>query len=192
MRTTPHVYQDPLDLIWLRAADRLHMRVQRDATVFAAWDGAGVLRIGVEESLDADDSLGQMILHELCHALVEGPDAFHLPDWGLEVDRPDHVVHEHACLRLQAALTEPYGLRRFFATTTDFREHYDRLPPDPLADIDDPAVPLAAAGWQRAHNGPWAETLREALGATATIARVLAAVAPPGSLWSVVTRGEES
>ena len=191
MRTTHHVYQDPLDLIWLQAAQQLNIRVQRDASVFASWDGAGVLRICVEDSLDPDDSLGQMILHELCHALVEGPDAFGLPDWGLEVDHPEHVVHEHACLRLQAAVTEPYGLRRFFATTTDFREHYDRLPLDPLsnpADPADPAVSLAAAGWERAQTGPWAKTLHAALAATTAIAQVLAAVAPPESLWSVVDK----
>jgi hypothetical protein len=187
MRKVTHTYQDPLELVWIEAAARLGVLVQRDPTVFASWDGSGVLRIGVAESLDADDSLAQVILHELCHALVEGPDAFCVPDWGLDVDRPEHVVHEHACLRLQAAFADTCGLRTFFASTTDFRDYYDNLPENPLADTDNAAARLAIAGWHRSRNEPWCHPLQKALAATKRIAAVVGAVAPAESLWSVAT-----
>lgn len=184
MRTIDHTYQDPLELIWIRTAAELGIRVERDSTVFASWDGAGVLRIGMPETLDADDSSAQMILHEMCHALVQGPDAFPLPDWGLDIRDPTQRVREHACLRLQAALADRYKLREFFAATTMFRDYYDRLPDDPLADGGDPAVELAAAGWQRARHGPWSEPLDRALRLTAAIAELISEVAPADSLWS--------
>ena len=189
MRNVTHTYQDPLELIWIQTAARCDIRVERDPTVFASWDGAGVLRVGVSESLDADDSLAQMILHELCHALVEGPDALGVPDWGLDIDRLEHVVHEHACLRLQAALADTCGLRAFFASTTDFRDYYDTLPADPLADTDNAAVRLASAGWKRSQNEPWRSPLQEALSATKRIAAIVEATAPPESIWSIDSHG---
>ncbi len=186
MRTITLTYQDPLDLIWIQTARSLGVEVERDASVFASWDGAGVLRIGTPETLDPDDSLAQMILHELCHLLVEGPEAIHLPDWGLEND-PSKVVHEHATLRLQAALADTAGLREFFAATTAFRKYYDQLPNSPLEDDGDPAVALALLAWQRARTERWAEPLDQALRLTADIARILKSVAPANSLWSKVT-----
>ncbi len=186
MRTITLTYQDPLDLIWIQTARSLGVEVERDASVFASWDGAGVLRIGTPETLDPDDSLAQMILHELCHLLVEGPEAIHLPDWGLEND-PSKVIHEHATLRLQAALADTAGLREFFAATTAFRKYYDQLPNSPLEDDGDPAVALALLAWQRARTERWAEPLDQALRLTADIARILKSVAPANSLWSKVT-----
>ena len=59
--------------------------------------------------------LAQLILHELCHALVEGPGALNRPDWGLDNESARDVEREHACLRLQARLAQrqrlesPYG-----------------------------------------------------------------------------------
>ncbi|MEQ9407316.1 MAG: hypothetical protein RIK87_06295 [Fuerstiella sp.] len=181
----PTQYQDPLEIIWVQTAASLGIRVERDPHVFAAWDGRQVLKIGVPESLDPDDCLAQMILHEFCHALVEGPDAFQLPDWGLQIDNPAQRVREHACLRLQAALTTPFGLRTFFAATTSFRRYYDRLPPDPLCG-DDPAVQPAIAGWQRAQQAPWCLPLRQALTATAGLAALVQSFAPADSLWKTV------
>ncbi|MEZ6124688.1 MAG: hypothetical protein R3C49_16185 [Planctomycetaceae bacterium] len=183
MRTIHRNYQDPVELIWLQAAADMGMRVVRDADVFAAWDGQGTLKIGVPESLDADDSLAQMILHETCHALIEGPDAFHLPDWGLQLDQPDQKVREFACLRLQAALTQPFGLREFFASTTQFRRYYDSLPDDPLIPDGDPAVPPAQEGFRRSALEPWASALQLALRQTADIAAIVRDVAGPNSLW---------
>ncbi len=185
MREISSTYQDPLELIWICTAKGLGIKIERDSTVFAAWDGAGVLRIGTPETLDPDDSLAQMILHELCHALVEGPDAFHLPDWGLDITNPAHRVHEYACLRLQASLADRYGLRRFFAATTNARSYYDSISDDPLEDTDDPAVRLAVPGWERSRSGPWSKPIDRALQMTAQIAGMLRELAPAESLWAI-------
>ncbi|QDT69252.1 hypothetical protein MalM25_21860 [Planctomycetes bacterium MalM25] len=189
MRPITTTYTDPLDLVWLHAAERMGMRVERSAEVNASWDGAGVLTIGTPETLDPDDCLAQMILHEACHALVEGPESLGKLDWGLR-NEPDAAVHEHAALRLQAALADRHGLRAFFASTTVFRAYYDTLPaepltPSPLDGDDDPAIPMARAAWQRTHAGAWAEPLEEALARTAQIAAALRGVACEDSLWSL-------
>lgn len=186
MRTITKTYADPLVLVWTQAAARMGMRVVRSAEVNASWDGAGVLTIGTDETLDPDDCLAQMVLHEVCHALVEGPDCLTRLDWGLR-NEPDAKVHEHACLRLQAALADRVGMRAFFAATTVFRSYYDRLPADPLADGDEspdtPAIALAREGWRRANEGRWAEPLQDALERTAQIARALDGLTPEDSLW---------
>lgn len=180
MRKIEKTYADPLDLVWLHAAARMGMRVERSREVNASWDGEGVLTIGAPDTLDADDCLAQMILHEACHALVEGPESLRKLDWGLG---EASATHEHACLRLQAALADTVGMRAFFASTTMFRSYYDALPADPLAEGDDPAIALARVAWDRAQQGPWAAPLREALERTAAIARALDGVAEEGSLW---------
>lgn len=182
VRNIEQTYEDPLSLVWIRAAAQMGMRVERSAEVNASWDGAGVLTIGTPETLDPDDSLAQMILHEICHALCEGPESLEKLDWGL-LNEPEKKVHEHACLRLQAALADQVGMRAFFASTTMFRLFYDRLPADPLAAGDDPAIPLAQAAWQRAKHGPWAAALDEALRRTADIARALRGATTADSLW---------
>lgn len=183
MRPITKTYEDPLSLAWLHAAGRMGMRVERSSEVNASWDGAGVLTIGADETLDPDDCLAQMILHEVCHALVEGPESVGKLDWGLPTSGEENRVHEHACLRLQAALADQHGLRSFFASTTMFREYYDRLPADPLAPGDDPAIELAIEACQRAINGPWAEAIEEALARTAQIAKALRGVTTEDSLW---------
>ena len=185
MRLVNHNYQDPLDVIWLNAAVQMGMQVIRDSNVFAAWDGKGILTIGTPETLDPDDSLAQMILHETCHALVEGPEAWNLPDWGLQINDPKQRVREHACLRLQAALTSPFGLREFFAATTNFRRYYDQLPDDPLVDDADPATPIAREGIKRALNGPQSKPLQLALQQTAQIAEIVRPFADTSSLWAI-------
>lgn len=186
MRPITKTYDDPLSLVWLHAAARMGMRVERSAEVNASWNGDGVLTIGTAETLDPDDSLAQMVLHEACHALVEGPESLGQLDWGL-VNNPDKKAHEHACLRLQAALADEVGMRAFFASTTTFRAYYDRLPADPLADGDDDAITMAQAAWHRAHNGPWGEAIVDALQRTAQIARALDGVTPESSLWRSTT-----
>lgn len=183
MRPITKTYTDPLDLIWLHAAAQMGMRVERSPEVNASWDGAGVLTIGTPETLDPDDSLAQMILHETCHALVEGPASLAQLDWGLPNAGRENRVHEHATLRLQATLADQVGMRPFFAATTMFRAYYDVLPADPLAQGDDPAIPLARAGWERAKQGPWGAAIDEALRRTAEIAWVVRGVAGEGSLW---------
>ena len=177
-------YEDPLDLVWVATAARLGLRVERSAEVYASTDGRGTLQLARPEDMDPDDCLAQMILHELCHALVEGPDAEGRPDWGLSNRDDRDLVREHACHRLQAALADGHGLRTFLAVTTDHRAYYDALPADPLADDGDPAVAPARAGWERARSGPWAPVLEAALTATAAVARGVAPFAGDDSLWS--------
>ena len=159
------------------------MQIQRSAEVNASWNGNGILTIGTPETLDPDDCLAQMILHEACHALCEGPECISKPDWGLESFNPEKKVREHACLRLQAALADCYGMRRFFAATTVFCRYYEQIPASPLAVDGDPAVPIAQVGWQRARTGPWAEPLNTALKLTSQIAQLVANCVTPESLW---------
>ena len=188
MRTISKQYSDPLDLVWIHAAEQIGMQVIRDPEVFASWDGEGVLRIGAPETLDPDDSLAQMIFHEICHALVEGPAAFHREDWGLDPDVAVGAVHEHACLRLQTVLSDRYGLLEFFAATTDFREYFDRIGPTPLEGSGDPAIELAKTAYRRATEGPWSAALDTALQQTRSIAAVVMELAPDDSLWGTVKR----
>ena len=170
-------------MIWIFAAGEMGMQIMRSDEVNVAWNGDGVLTIGTPETLDPDDCLAQMILHEVCHALCEGPDCVEKPDWGLDSFDPAKRVHEHACLRLQAALADQYNMRSFFAATTFFRSYYDQLPEHPLAHGDDPAIELAKAGWERSQHGPWAVPLRGALHRTATIAQTLRGLTKENSLW---------
>ena len=178
-------YQDPVDVIWLHAAGQCGIQVTRDNEVFASWDGKGLLRIGTPETLDADDSLAQMILHELCHALVAGPDGIAKTDWGLDYEDPGHQKFERATLRLQAALAESYGLRQFFASTTDSREYYDQLPADPLADDGDPASELACLAMKQLKNGSWHQHLHEAFRRTREVARQVSDLVDDQSIWDM-------
>ena len=180
MRSIEFQYDDPLDLIWLAAASHVGINVQRSNEVFASWDGNGTLLIGEAATLDADDSLAQLIFHEMCHFLIEGPDSWTQSDWGLENANKDH---EFACLRLQAALADTYGLRWVLASTTDFRSFYDALPSDALQG-DDASSVMAQAGYERAQLSPWRETLSMALQRTRELARVVQPLALPSSVWS--------
>jgi hypothetical protein len=165
-----------LDAIWLAAIAKIGFRVERSPEVYAAAEGARLV-LGTPETLDPDDCLAQMIFHELCHSLVQGPERLREPDWGLSNLDDRDVVREHATLRLQARLAGEHGLRAFFAPTTDFRAYYDALPEAPF-EGDDPAVPLALEGWARVDAPPWGPHLRAALRATE---RVLRAVVEAGA-----------
>ncbi|HET9954524.1 MAG TPA: YkgJ family cysteine cluster protein [Polyangiaceae bacterium] len=182
-RTVHHRYSDPLDLIWLRAAARLGMHVERSSEVYASWDGVRKLQLAESADFDADDSLAQLIFHEICHALVAGPSGRRQPDWGLDNFSDRDLVLEHACHRVQASLAASYGLREFFAVTTQWRGYWDALPQDPLEPSDDPAIPIARRAMQEATSPPFSEVLRDALEATQRIADLVREVAPPDSLW---------
>ena len=192
-REITHRYDDPLDLIWTTAAERMGFRVTRSANVYASTDGRGTLIIGTDETLDADDSLAQMIFHELCHSLVEGLDSLDKEDWGLANQDDRHTSREYACLRLQAALGAPHGLRYFFAPTTDHRAFFDALGDDPLAPHYNKEAVLARRGLTLSEFAPWGPHLQEALAATAQIARETARFSPKrmtqnaASLWAQVT-----
>jgi hypothetical protein len=173
--------------VWVGAARRIGLQVIRTKDAYAATDGRGTLAIGDDAALDPDDSLAQMIFHELCHSLVEGEDSFRAPDWGMDNTGPDHDWREHACLRVQWVLTGRHGLRTVFAPTTEFRAFWDTLSGDVLADRTDRSVQAAISGLRRADQPPWAPVLGEALAATARIAREAAAHATePDVLWSGV------
>lgn len=194
MRPIRHRYRDPLDQIWSATAARVGLRLERSGDVYASTDGQGTLRLGTPETLDADDCLTQMIFHELCHSLIEGHDAFERPDWGLDNTSRRDDIREWGCLRLQAALSAEYGLRKVLAPTTDFRSFYDALPIDPLCDRQDRSVALAILGLQRVDRAPWAPHVRNALAATAQVAHATASfVSKPASddaqpsLWTEVT-----
>ncbi|TWT88703.1 hypothetical protein Mal64_21910 [Pseudobythopirellula maris] len=186
MRSIEKTYTDPLSLVWIHAAERMGMRVERSAEVNASWDGAGLLTIGTADTLDPDDCLAQMVLHEACHALCEGPESWDKLDWGL-VNNSDKKAHEHACLRLQAALADRHGMRAFFASTTMFRPYYDALPSEPLrgedGSPDAAAIAMAQAGWRRAQEGEWGAVLDEAIARSAQIARALDGLTTGDSLW---------
>jgi len=171
-RRPQHSYLDPLDGIWLTVAQRIGFQVQRSPEVYASTDGTGVMMIGTPSTLDPDDCLAQMILHELCHSLIEGVQSLGVPDFGLDNESERDVVREHACLRLQAWLTGEHGLREVLAPTTDFRSYYDDLPADPLGDETDPANAAAKLGAARSEQAPWAPHLGDGLEATAKILRI--------------------
>jgi Fe-S-cluster containining protein len=168
-RDITHRYLDPLSEIWLATAARLGLSVERVADAYASTTGGGVLRIAEEAALDADDSLAQMIFHEICHSLVEGEESFTKPDWGIDNIGTDHEWREHACLRTQWVLAGRYGLRQVLAPTTDFRAIWDRFDGALLADRSDLAVQAAIVAIGRAAKPPWAPALDEALAATARI-----------------------
>jgi hypothetical protein len=186
-RDVTHRYSDPFAQVWLGTARRIGLRVQRTPDAYAATDGAGTLAIGDDKTLDADDSLAQMIFHELCHSLVEGEDSFRKADWGMDNTGPDHDWREHACLRTQWVLAGRHGLRGVFAPTTDFRAFWDALSGDVLADRTDPSVQAAILALRRANQPPWAPHLNDALAASARIAADAAAFTrEPDVLWSEV------
>ena len=183
-RSISHRYQDPVDLVWIRAANDLGLTIARSADTFAAYDGKGTLTISDPDDFDADDCLAQMIFHEICHWLVAGRQGKDLDDWGLSNLDDRDLVYEHATHRVQAALSRGWGLRDFFAVTTDWRHYWDALPEDPLGDGDDPAIELAREACHLARLEPFKPALDRALAATAAIADAVRQAAPDDSLWS--------
>lgn len=184
-RSVVHRYDDPVDMIWIRAATDLGLKIQRSADAFASYDGKGTLTIAEASDFDADDCLAQMIFHELCHWLVAGRQGKHLPDWGLSNVDDSDLHFEYAAHRLQAALAAPFGLREFMAVTTDWRPYWDALPEDPLKDGDDPAIAIAQTASHLARLPPFEPVLTRSLSATAAIADAVRLVAEPSTLWSL-------
>ncbi len=184
-RRISHHYTDPLDLIWLACARDIGLTIARSDSVYASFDGEGTLTLSTPEHFDADDSLAQLIFHELCHALVAGPKRAAHADWGMENADERDLIQEHACHRVQAALADRHGLRRFFAVTTDWRPYWDALPIDPLGPGEDEAIPLAREAFERATQGPWAQAIENALQRTRVVAELVRATRPDAKeLWS--------
>jgi hypothetical protein len=169
------------------------LEVRRSSDAYASTPGNGVLLLADATHLDPDDSLAQMILHEICHWLIQGETAFAERDWGLDNESERDVPREHACLRLQADLTSMFGLRRVLAPTTDFRAFYDALPEDPFMPRTDPTTAMAMLGRRRADMTPWGPHLFDALRATQAIVEQAQKFAPAGAtaegtpdLWTLV------
>lgn len=183
-RTVHHRYDDPLELIWLACLRELGFQLQRSDEVYASFDGARTLTLSTREHFDADDSLAQLIFHELCHALVSGERGVRRADWGMEnIDARD-LEQEHACHRLQSALADEHGLRGLFAVTTEHRTYWDTLPIDPLGPGDDSAIPVARDAFERARKEPWRAALQGALRRTAALAASMRELPlPSDSLW---------
>jgi hypothetical protein len=182
-RSVSRVYRDPLDVVWIETARRIGLRVERTPDAFASTDGRGTLSIGTDETLDADDCLAQMILHELCHALVQGPGAFDRRDWGLDNETERDLAREEACLRLQADLLARFGLREVLAPTTEHRAFYDALGPVPIEGRTESAI-LARKARARVDRPPFTPHLEEALSASRDIVAAASKYAGPDDLVS--------
>lgn len=177
MRVASHRYEDPLARVWTHCAELIGFRVVRSTEAYASSDGRGTLLIATDDQFDPDDNLGQMIFHELCHALVEGEAGEQSLDWGLDNTRMGNPWREHACLRVQAWLADSVGLRDFFAPTTDFRvSFWNTLPADPFHASPETGgrrerscVAGRIAAW-RSSQKRWHLPLKNALQASARIA----------------------
>jgi hypothetical protein len=160
-----------LDAVWRDCASALGFQVVRTQDAYASTDGRGTIFIGSPETLDDDDNLAQLVLHELCHAFVQGEDRWRLPDWGLDNTTTADDARERACLRLQAQLADEHGLRALMIPTTIWRDFYAALPADPLqapAGEDDEACALARTALALARTPRIAAPLTKALAATAS------------------------
>ncbi len=182
-RQSSHEYHDPLDTVWMHAAEAMGLAVVFTTRAYADSDGRGTIALGTTRILDPDDCVAQMVFHEICHWLVEGKESLHKINWGLDNTSLRDLDREYATLRLQAALSHPFGLRKFLANTTDHRSFYDALPANPLANSEDDSTELARQGLARASEKPWGPTLQEALSATQRIVAATALSARPPSLY---------
>jgi len=167
---THPLFEGPIEQIWIDAAARVGFAVQRTQDAYATTDGSGIIAIGASETLDRDDSLAQLVFHELCHALVQGPENLGAPDWGLDNTSERDLVNEHACLRLQAHLADAQALRPLMTPTTISRAYYLALPAHPLEGSDETCV-RAARGARWAATAPWQSALDQALAETAALVR---------------------
>ncbi len=175
MEVTSPLADAEIDQLWIDAASGCGFRVERGEAAYATTDGKGTILVGTPETLDADDSLCQLVLHELCHALVQGEARWSQVDWGLDNTDDRDDVAEAACLRLQAHLAARHGLREELCPTTPWQAYYRALPVEPLAPAgvaDQLACELARRGAALAEASPLAPVIHRALAATA--ARVAA------------------
>jgi hypothetical protein len=162
------VYVDPLDQVWVAAARRIGFEVRRSPEVYAHYDGEGHIVVGTGDTLDPDDCMAQMVFHELCHGLVQGPDCFGKPDWGLDNTSERDYFRERATLRVQRVLASRFDLVRFLAPTTDFRGFHASLGDAPLDGPED-EIALACTALQRAEQTPFDPHLYSALRTTRSI-----------------------
>jgi hypothetical protein len=172
-------YTDPYEVIWLATARRLGLVIGRDPAIFSQTHGDGILWLGPREDLDPDDTLAQMLFHELCHWFTNGIETFHVPDWGFELGDDDDP-REFACLRLQAWLADRYDLRAMFSPTGKFRAYFDTIPEDPLTPLNDSpeeaeSLALTVRAIATSRLEPYASTVDAGLAATARLRETLRA-----------------
>lgn len=167
--TTPWNTLRTLDDQWIRFLESLGGRVTRSDACFVAWLGESeTMLFGHDPELDEDDTLAQIILHELCHHLVEGPQSWAQDDWGLDNMTDDDLDREYAALRLQAAILSTPMLRTYLQPTTDHRWYYEALAAEPLTDTVDSATDAqsqsaALDGWTRWQTWAYRPTLQALL-----------------------------
>lgn len=127
------------------------------------------LWVAEDSELDEDDSLAQLVLHEICHLAVQGLALRRVPDWGLDSTSDRDEINERGAVRLQAHLCDAWGLRRVLYPTTVVREFFESLPLGALGATggEEPSCALARIGAERMAVGPFAPAVPEALAATA-------------------------
>ena len=157
-----------LDALWLEAARELGFPVVRGGDAYVHWDGRA-LHLADDRHLDDDDTVAQLVVHEVCHALTQGPGRLSQPDFGLDNTSSVDDVRESACLRVQAHLLGTVGLRRVLYPTTVVAPFYFALPHDALAGGDADSVPLAREALCRAARPPYSPRLRQAHEASAAL-----------------------
>jgi len=126
-----------MDDAWIDLVGGHGFRVRRSDQSYVWYDGEGTIWIAPDHDLDDDDFLGQILLHELCHWVVEGPASAQRPDWGLDNLTANDEPRERAALRVQSWLVDPFDLRDVFVATTTFRDDYLTMPAEPPSPRDD-------------------------------------------------------
>lgn len=161
-----------LDDRWLALLTAFDGRIERRDDCFVAWlADTRTLVVGTDRELDADDTLAQIVLHELCHFLCEGLTSDREDDWGLNNMTDDDLPNEYAALRLQAKLLETPVLRTYLQPTTDHRWFFEALGANPLHDAVHPDTDarsrtIAQRGWDTLQRWPLASLLHEELAHT--------------------------
>jgi hypothetical protein len=171
---------EAIDQVWIQAATECGFRVIRSDAAYASTDGRGTIIIGEPHTLDDDDSVAQLVLHEICHALVQGEERWNAPDWGLDNTSDRDGVREEACLRLQAYFADRQQLRTEMTPTTEWKSYYRALPAMPLertSHSDNEACALAIAGEALAREKGISRALERALAATVALGRAPAVAA---------------
>ena len=151
------------DPLWVALLEQAGFRLARRSASYVWYDGRGEVAIAPDEELDADDTLAQIILHELIHLLVQGEEARTEPDWGLDnlTDRDAYL--EEAALVMQLRLLRQWGLEAVLVPTTDFRSYYLA---EAATEVRADRLQAAAAGWARWLDWPQREAAEAALRAT--------------------------
>jgi hypothetical protein len=155
-----------LDAVWTACAAAIDLPVARGGEAFVHFDGR-VLWVADDADLDDDDSLAQLVFHELCHLAVQGPAMRHVPDWGLDSSSDRDLVREHGAVRLQAHLAGLWGLRAVLFPTTEVRALWNTLPDDALGPASDESSACARVGTARIAREPFSPAIAAALEATA-------------------------